>query len=358
MHRYETQILAVQPAEPEAAKIAQAATLIQAGELVVFPTETVYGLGANALNPQAVEQIFVAKGRPFNDPLIVHIAALETLQTLVSTLPPLALPLAQAFWPGPLTMIMPASSRVPGMVTAGLETVAIRMPRHPIALSLIRSAGLPIAAPSANRFMHVSPTTAQHVLADLQGRVPLILDGGACEVGVESTVLDLCSTIPTILRPGGISLEALRTIIPEVQVAAPRTKHDEEQQALYAPGQMLVHYAPSVPAYLFEGSKESLRQRMLTEIQRYHQQGQQVGVLLADEDEDYFNKSGATLYLLGKTPEQVATRLFAGLRTLEDAGVQVILCRSFTEEGLGRAVKDRLLKATGGNIIFTDEAYQ
>ncbi len=217
MHDRATEVLPVNTLDSDSAAIEQAATLLRNGELVVFPTETVYGLGADALQPAAVEQIFAAKERPFSDPLIVHIASLETLETLVADIPLQALQLAQAFWPGPLTLLLPANARVPKMITAGLDTVAVRMPRHPIALALIKAVGSPIAAPSANRFMHVSPTTAQHALTDLGGRVPLILDGGPCEVGVESTILDLCAEVPTILRPGGISLEALRTILPQVQ---------------------------------------------------------------------------------------------------------------------------------------------
>ncbi len=173
-----TEIITIDPVHPEPSIIEQAVALLRAGEVVVFPTETVYGLGADALQPGAVERIFVAKGRPFNDPLIVHIADERMLSELTSTIPSQVKRLAQAFWPGPLTLIMPKSSRVPSLVTAGLDTVAIRMPGHPVALALIRAIGSPIAAPSANRFMHVSPTTAQHAFADLNGRVPLILDGG------------------------------------------------------------------------------------------------------------------------------------------------------------------------------------
>ena len=352
-----TEVLPINSLAPDPSIIARAAQLLRNGELVVFPTETVYGLGADALQPAAVEQIFAAKERPFSDPLIVHIAALETLATLVTEVPPQAFQLAQAFWPGPLTLLLPANARVPKMVTAGLDTVAIRMPRHPVALALIKAVGSPIAAPSANRFMHVSPTTAQHALADLHGRIPLILDGGPCAVGVESTILDLCAAIPTILRPGGISLEALRTILPQVQPPMQRSSlpiHDHDIQAQRAPGQMPVHYSPTVPTFLFEGNIESIRPAMLTEVQKRQKQGEQVGVLLADEDLFAFQNSGAFVYSLGNADalEQVAARLFAGLRTLEEAEVQVILCRSFGMQGLGMAVRDRLLKAAGGKVIY------
>ena len=354
MYDISTEVLPINSLTPDPAIIERAAQLLRRGKLVVFPTETVYGLGADALQPSAVEQIFAAKERPFSDPLIVHIAALETLETLVTRISPQALQLAQAFWPGPLTLLLPANTHVPKMVTAGLDTVAVRMPRHPIALALIKAAGSPIAAPSANRFMHVSPTTAQHALADLHGRVPLILDGGPCEVGVESTILDLCAEIPTILRPGGISLEALRSILPQVQLPTIPSTPAIHTQAQQAPGQMPVHYSPTVPTFLFEGNIEAIRPAMLAEVKRRQGQGEQAGVLLADEDLFPFQNSGAFVYSLGKADalEQVAARLFAGLRTLEEAGVQVILCRSFGMQGLGMAVRDRLIKAAGGKVIY------
>ncbi|GHO86051.1 L-threonylcarbamoyladenylate synthase [Dictyobacter formicarum] len=355
MQQQETQIIKLDPNRPDeqyTQHIAYAAQLLRAGELVVFPTETVYGLGANALDAQAAEQIFIAKGRPLSDPLIVHIADEHELENIVSVVPATARKLAAAFWPGPLTMILPAGPRVPALITSGLPNVAVRMPGHPVAQALIRTAGIPIAAPSANRFMHVSPTTAQHVYVDLKGRVPLILDGGPCTVGVESTILDLCAEVPTILRPGGISLEALRSILPQVQPPQPRQTQDEEDftHAQAAPGQMHIHYSPSVPAYLFEGSVAAMRQAMLAELQTRKARGELVGVLIADEDLNAFQDSGAIIYSLGRTPEQIATHLFAGLRTLEEASANVILCRTFTEQGLGLAIRDRLLKAAGSKV--------
>ncbi len=346
-----TELLQVNPNHPNSFVIERAASLLRAGQVVVFPTETVYGLGGDAMQPQALERIFAAKERPYSDPLIVHIAQEETLEMLTTTLPQQAKTLAQAFWPGPLTLILPASPRVPQLVTAGLSTVAIRMPRHPVALALIRAVSSPIAAPSANRFMHVSPTTAQHALTDLDGRVPLILDGGPCEVGVESTVLDLCSPVPTILRPGGVSLETLRQVLPEVVYRKQATNEKHEAQS--APGQLHTHYAPSVPTFLFEGPADAMYHAMLAEIQRRQEQGERVGVLIADEDIATFAVSGARIYTLGSAsaPEQIATRLFAGLRTLEEAGVQSILCRGFTEQGLGLAIRDRLRKAAGGRVL-------
>ncbi|HBE28262.1 MAG TPA: threonylcarbamoyl-AMP synthase, partial [Ktedonobacter sp.] len=288
MPKIDTEVVTVDAIHPEIAKIERAAALIRAGEVVVFPTETVYGLGADALQPGAVERIFAAKGRPFSDPLIVHIADEGTLDELASEIPAQVHQLARAFWPGPLTLILPRRPLVPALVTAGLQTVAVRMPRHPVALALIRAAGTPIAAPSANRFMHVSPTTAQHALADLQGRVPLILDSGPCEVGVESTVLDLCAMVPTILRPGGVSLEELRAVLPDVRLPLPANKERRDNEASLkaqrSPGQLLTHYAPAVPLLLFEGTAEVMRATMLTEVQRRRENGERIGVLVADED--------------------------------------------------------------------------
>lgn len=357
----ETEVIRVDATRPEASIIERAAGLLRAGNVVVFPTETVYGLGADVFQPAALERIFVAKGRPHSDPLIAHIADEASLELLTPALSEQAKRLASAFWPGPLTLVLPRGPRVPHLATAGLETVAVRMPRHPVALALIRALASPIAAPSANRFMHVSPTTAQHVLADLAGRVPLILDAGSCEVGVESTVLDLCSEQPTILRPGGVSLEVLRAIIPNVQ--PPRYRQalgtvdlaESESVAQHSPGQMLTHYAPAVPLLLFDGSTESMRVAMLEEARRRQTGGERVGVLAADEDVATFQQSGALVCSLGNAaaPAQIASSLFRCLRALEDARVQVILCRQFDDGGLGLAIRDRLLKAAGGKVIGT-----
>jgi L-threonylcarbamoyladenylate synthase len=347
-----TDVVKIDPASPDAAVIERAAELLRRGELVVFPTETVYGLGADALQPAALEGIFAAKGRPFSDPLIVHIADYPTLAELTASVPEAARQLARVFWPGPLTLILPRGPRVPHIVTAGMETVAVRMPSHPVARALINALGSPIAAPSANRFMHVSPTTAEHALADLGGRVPLILDGGPCDVGVESTILDLSAEVPTILRPGGVSLEALRAVLPETRPPVRREIHSEEQ-AQKAPGQLTTHYAPAIPLLLYDGSEEAMRAAMLNELRQRTARGERVGVLVADADLPAFQESGALVYSLGDAarPAQIAASLFASLRALEDAHVQVILCRNFPIRELGLAVRDRLGKAAGGKVI-------
>lgn len=349
----ETDVVPVDAASPECAVIRQAADLLRRGEIVVFPTETVYGLGADAFQPAALAKIFAAKGRPLSDPLIVHIAEERALEDLAAAIPQTARLLAQTFWPGPLTLLLPRGQRVPRVVTAGLDTVAVRMPAHPVARALIMALGSPVAAPSANRFMHISPTTAGHALADLRGRVPLILDGGPSQVGVESTILDLVAWPPTILRPGGVSLEQLRAVLPAVQAPGSHEQTRAEEQVQRSPGQLPTHYAPRIPLLLFDGTETAMRAAMLNELQRRARCGERVGVLLADADLAAFEQRGALVFALGDAsrPEEVAASLFAGLRALEEAGVQVILCRNFADCGLGLAIRDRLRRAAGGRVI-------
>lgn len=251
-----TRVVVIDRTHPDPAVVAEAAACLRAGGLVVLPTETVYGLGANALNPAAVAAIFAAKGRPATDPLIVHVSGLEDLEAIVSDIPPVARRLASRFWPGPLTLILPKRATISDSVTAGLPTVAVRVPAHPVARAVIAAAGVPIAAPSANLFSRPSPTQAAHVLSDLDGRVDLVLDAGPTDVGVESTVLDLTVDPPLVRRPGGVTLEALRTVVPDVQVL---THHGDDREAQMAPGQLLRHYAPQARLTLINGNLEAVR---------------------------------------------------------------------------------------------------
>ena len=246
------------------ASIAQAAQLLRAGEIVGFPTETVYGLGANALSDPAVRKIFAAKERPADNPLIVHIAALADMEPLCH-INDMARRLAAAFWPGPLTMILPKKDIVPAVVTAGLDSVAIRMPSHPVARALIEACGLPIAAPSGNRSGRPSPTLAAHMLEDMDGRVPLILDGGACDVGVESTVVALTGDIATVLRPGGITPDMLAGVLGQVQVADSVMRPLREGEAAPSPGMKHKHYAPRARMTLYEGAAEAVAARIRSE---------------------------------------------------------------------------------------------
>src|SRR5689334_13421490 len=276
----QTLILAVSPTGEPASAIARAAALLREGKLVAFPTETVYGLGADATDPDAVAAIFAAKERPASDPLIVHIADLEQLASVVAQTPPLALKLAERFWPGPLTLVLPRAASIPLNVTAGGPTVGVRMPSSVVAQKLLRAAGVPVAAPSANRFMRTSPTTAAHVMADLDGRIDCVLDGGPCAVGVESTVLDLTTTPPRILRPGAVTLEALREIAPGIEGPATIDAGADAR----APGQMERHYAPLTPLIVFAGRGERALAAIRAEAEAALAQGKRVGALLPDNE--------------------------------------------------------------------------
>ena len=339
-----TQVVPVRSDDPEPEVIAQAAAVIRRGGLVAFPTETVYGLGADALSPAAVARIFDAKGRPAYDPIIVHVADSEALSRVAQEVPQVACRLAETFWPGPLTLVLPRAEAVPPTVTAGRDTVAVRCPDHPVALALIQAAGTPIAAPSANRFGGPSPTTAQHVLDDLAGQVELILDAGPTPIGVESTVLDLTQAVPTILRPGGLPREALEAVLGPVAVLE-RAKAPET--GLPSPGLLPRHYAPQAQLCLFLGPTEVVREAMRREAQAQVADGRRVAVLVADEDVEAFTGLDLTVETVGPADDltTVARRLFGALRTLDAQKMEVILARDFGSRGLGLAIRDRLRRA-------------
>jgi L-threonylcarbamoyladenylate synthase len=345
--------LSVDPTHPEPEAIHRAAVLIRAGRLVAFPTETVYGLGANALDVRAVRRIFRAKARPASDPLIVHLSAVQELERVVSVMPAVVESLAKAFWPGPLTLVLPKHARVPELVTAGKPTVAVRIPSHPVAHALISESGVPIAAPSANRFGQISPTRSAHVMADLRGRISMVLDGGPTSVGVESTVLSLAGEIPTILRPGGVSLEALTRVLGEVAVSNSIVSEDE---AATSPGTHLKHYAPDARVTVYRGAAAQVRRAMRRAALRLTHQGISVGVLIAEEDWDAFRDLPVELQSVGSAGdlEGVARRLYVALRMLDRTGVSRILARDFGTEGLGLAIRDRLMRAAAGDIIDID----
>jgi len=347
----QTLVLNVNAQFPEPPVIAQAASVLRYGGLVAFPTETVYGLGANALDVDAIQGLFDAKARPANDPLIVHLADTTALSSIITDISPLVETLAENFWPGPLTLVLPKSANVPLSITAGGPTVAVRIPAHPVAQALIRAAGVPVAAPSANRFGHVSPTCAQHVLVDLEGRIDLILDSGSTTVGVESTVLSLLTTPPTILRPGGVSREALGAVLGKVQVAAPVVAHEKTAPA---PGMTLQHYAPCAMVTLYCGSHTAMLKAMQEAISHLSALGKQIGVLVSDEDAAIFKTLPVVIQPLG--PEQqlpvIASSLFAGLRALDIAEVDIILARDFGDVELGLAIRDRLTRAAAGRVVY------
>lgn len=315
---------------------------------MAFPTETVYGLGAHALDRAAVRRLFAVKGRPAVDPVIVHVAALEDAAPLVRSLPDAARALGRRFWPGPLTIVLPRSAAVPDEVTAGLETVGIRVPAHPVAVALLRAATIPVAAPSANLFSRPSPTTAAHVLQDLDGLIDLVLDGGPTTVGVESTVVDLAGPVPTVLRPGAVTIEMLRAVLGAVDDAAPSTPLGEAQRA---PGQLPRHYSPRAPLILFEGPSALAIRRLEQEAWSRSRGGAVVGVLLADEDSPRLPASARAVSLgPAADPRRVAAGLYAALRSLDAAGVSCILARDFAGEGLGRAIRDRLRRAATATV--------
>jgi L-threonylcarbamoyladenylate synthase len=335
--------------------ITRAAQILRAGGLVALPTETVYGLGANALDAEAVARIFAAKQRPAWDPVIVHIAGgvprNPMLEELVSGYPPWARDLMAAFWPGPLTLLLPRSKAVPDAVTAGRPLVGVRMPAHPVAFELIRLAGVPVAAPSANVFSHTSPTTAAHVLGDLDGRIDAILDAGATQHGVESTVLDPNQSPMVIYRPGAITAEQIRAVAGPVDIfLSPMLPSSEPRDALPSPGVGLRHYAPRARLILVEAPLAELAARV-TEIAQSG--SERIGLMLPVEiatSEIYaaeFKAAGATVFLWGRWAalEELAHNLYAGLRALDAQGCTLIVCPLPPPEGLGAAIRDRLLKA-------------
>ena len=351
---YHTIVLPVDAAQPEAAVIAQAAEAIRRGELVAFPTETVYGLGANALDAGAVAKIFAAKQRPATDPLIVHLAALEQLDEVAAHVPALAYELAAAFWPGPLTLVLRRQPVVPPNVSAGRDTVAVRMPAHPVARALCAAAGVPIAAPSANMFTRPSPTQAAHVLEDLRGRIAMVLDGGATHIGLESTVLDLTQSPPQLLRPGGAPLEALRRFLPGLSFT-PRYAETHTEEAQAAPGMLLKHYSPHAELRLFVGAPERALKRLAAAARAAQASGRRVGVLAPNEDAAALAGLGA-FAALGPQHDlaQIARQVFAGMRALDAQGVDLILARGVERGGLGLAIWDRLVRAAEGHVTDAD----
>lgn len=326
------------------AAIRKAASLLQGGELVAIPTETVYGLAANALDEAAVAKIFAAKGRPQDNPLIVHIAEFEDLEPLVTEIPEAAKRLAKAFWPGPLTMILPRSPRVPAGVSAGLSTVAIRMPVHPAAAALIRTAGIPLAAPSANLSGSPSPTNAAYVLADMDGRIPLILDGGPSKVGVESTVVTLVGSVPRVLRPGGITVEQLRSVLGEVEVDDAVLHKLKDGAVAASPGMKYKHYAPRADITILKGTLERFCDYVA---------GKDATILCFQGEESHF--AHAVTYGKAHDGASQAARLFDALRELDEQGAKTVYARCPELDGMGLAVYNRLIRAAGFHLVDLDD---
>ena len=336
---------------PTGAALEQAAALLREGGLVAFPTETVYGLGASALDPDAVRAIFEAKGRPGDNPLIVHISDVAQLGPLIAGAGPSeqAKRLMDAFWPGPLTMIFPKSALVPEVVTAGLDTVAVRFPRHPVARRLIERAGLPVAAPSANRSGRPSPTSAQHVLEDMDGRIPLILDGGDCDVGLESTVVDMTRGTPRVLRPGGVTPEQIAAVAGGSEVDPAVLRPLAEGEKPRSPGMKYRHYAPKGALTLYAGRPEDVQAAIRAAYDAALAGGASPLILAL---EGHLSGYGSRRALsLGPDAASCAHRVFAALREADDLGCDRLFCEAVEAGGIGLAVMNRLGRAAAFHIV-------
>ncbi|WXG44762.1 MAG: L-threonylcarbamoyladenylate synthase [Promethearchaeati archaeon SRVP18_Atabeyarchaeia-1] len=347
-----TRVLRVNPSKLNMRVIGEAAAVIKKGGLVAFPTETVYGLGADALSSDAVSKIFVAKGRPQDNPIIVHVSSLDDLNRVAFQISERAKTLIEGFWPGPLTLLFKKRNAVPEVTVAGLDTVAVRMPKHPVALALIRASGTPIAAPSANISGSPSPTTAKHVFTDLNGRIDLILDGGESMIGVESTVLDITTSPPVVLRPGGTTIEQIESCIGEV-ILHPAASAEIRLDSVLAksPGMKYKHYAPQGLMVLIEGDDlEKVRSKVQETADQLRRQGKKKVAIIAPSGHGY--KAAITVSLGGRDDlEQIARNLFSTLRKMDEEKVDAIVVEGVEAKGLGLAIMNRLRRASGGNIV-------
>lgn len=328
-------------------EIQQAAEILKNGGLVAIPTETVYGLAADALNGGAVAKIFKAKGRPMDNPLIVHISKIDEIYKLVSDFPENAKILAEKFWPGPLTMVLPRSSIIPEEVSAGLDTVGIRMPSHKVARDIIRLSGCPFAAPSANLSGSPSPTTAQHVMNDMNGRIDAVVDGGPSEVGLESTVITLATEVPTVLRPGGVTVEQLRETLGEVNVDPAVFEGVKSDEKVASPGMKYKHYAPKAKVVIINGTDENY----INYVNLHKQVG--VAALCYNDDAKKLDVPAFTYGSKSNYSEQ-AKDLFDALRDIDEKGAKIVYARCPEPIGIGMAVYNRLIRAAGFEVINVD----
>lgn len=344
-----TKIVKVDPENIDYNIIKEAAQIINRGGTVVFPTETVYGIGADALNDQAVEKIFKAKGRPQDNPLIVHISSFDDLYDLVVEVPDQARVLAQKFWPGPLTMILYKKPVLSDKITAGLDTAAIRLPENKIALALINESKKPIAAPSANTSGRPSPTEASHVIEDLMGKVDMIIDGGSTYIGLESTVVDMTGKIPMILRPGGVTGEDISSLLGDC-LYDPAIIKSEEKIIPRSPGQKYRHYSPKAKVILYKGSPDKIAARINEDYDKFTSQGWKTGIMSTLQTEKFYK--GKTRICIGDRtkPLTISSNLFKGLRDFDHMGLDLVLAESVDEKGLGKAILNRLGKAASETI--------
>lgn len=330
---------------------ARAKVIWQKGGLVAFPTETVYGLGGNGLDAAAAQKIYAAKGRPSDNPLILHIADRSQLLSLTTQIDSRAQALMDAFWPGPLTMIFPKAEAVPYETTGGLDTVAVRMPSHPLAMELLRIAGIPVAAPSANRSGRPSPTSAAHVIEDMDQAIDMIIDGGDVGIGVESTIIDLTGEKPVLLRPGFITPEMMEAVLGPIETDAAVYRKMEKGEQPKAPGMKYRHYAPKASMTLISGEFETVISYINEKTESMHQSGKRVGVLATEESKARYHADEILSVGPAASLESVAHNLFRVLREFDEKNVDVIYSETFPESGYGYAVMNRLLKAAGHQVI-------
>ncbi len=333
-----------------AESLEKAGRIIKEGGLVAFPTETVYGLGGDALNPDSSKKIYAAKGRPSDNPLIVHVCRFEDVEKIVAEVPETARKLADAFWPGPLTMIMNKNDKVPYETTGGLDTVAIRMPNNKIALKLIELSGGYIAAPSANTSGRPSPTLARYCIEDLTGKIEMIIDGGQVGIGLESTIVDLTSDVPMILRPGYITAEMLRDVLGEISID--RTIIDSSStQKPKAPGMKYRHYAPKGQLTIVQGSQDKVVEYINAETKKAASEGKKVGVIGTDSTRNLYEAEVVKSVGSRDDEKTIAHELFKVLREFDDENIDVMFSESFDDSGIGQAIMNRLLKAAGHNVV-------
>ena len=341
-------------------KLEIACKTLRDGELVAFPTETVYGLGGDALNETAAARIYAAKGRPSDNPLIVHVAEIEDVDRIASEVPEMAKKLMDEYWPGPLTLVFKKKDIVPDGTTGGLDTVGVRMPSNKIARSLIKQSGVLIAAPSANISGRPSPTTGEHVIYDMEGRIALIIDGGDVGIGLESTIVDVTGEVPTILRPGYITKEMIKNTCGDVSIDPAILKKPDKNLIPKAPGMKYKHYAPKADFILYSGSSENVINAIVKESKESILQGKTVAIVATDEDMDEYQEKlknerySKRFFILSigsrENEESIAHNLFAVLRKCDELGADVILGETYSDEGLGMAIMNRLVKACGYSI--------
>jgi L-threonylcarbamoyladenylate synthase len=353
--RMETKVIIIDPDNIDSCKLSSAAKAIKDGRIVAFPTETVYGLGADALNPAAVEKIFIAKGRPNDNPLIVHIADKEKVCELTKDIPEKAMPLMDKLWPGPLTLVFRKNNIIPDAITAGLDTVAIRMPEHPVARELIRLAGVPVAAPSANISGRPSTTTAQHVINDLDGKIDIVVDAGGSRVGLESTVLDVTVDPPVLLRPGGITPEQLEEIIGHIDIDKTILGKVNMDNVPKSPGMKYKHYSPKAHVIIVKGSNNDSQIARISDMAAViSNEGKRVGICGTDQSLDKYSGYDAVSMGDRNHPETIASKLFSILREFDEKNVDVIIAEAVNESGVGLAIMNRMIKAAGYDIINAD----